>query len=164
MIPVLRNGIEELPASRALRHVGLYFDNQLSIGATTESLDRYLQGIISQVNSHLSSLKNHGLVLAEQSGENLSETAITAVSGEVVFVDDTNEIAYFKKDEPFVENLVLAGFNVGRIALDTSYGETLYSDAHFWYVLRRLGEVGLSHYMNVSATRLVLPGVYERLS
>jgi hypothetical protein len=164
MIPVLRDNIQELPASRALRNLGLYYEQQFSVGAGEKELVEHLNSNMDDIQVHIDSLRGHGFGLAQQHNEKVKTVAVTAISREVVFYGDPSQLAYLSVNAPLVENLALVNFYVGRITLDVQQDDILQTDPHLWYRFRMLGEAGTSHFMNVTSTAFVMPGVFERVN
>lgn len=164
MIPVLSGNIQELPASRAIRNLGIYYDQQLSLDTPPGVLAEHFYSNLKDVNMHIDSLRGHGFGLAQQYNEQVKTVAVTVMSTEVIFCDETSQVAYTGRTSPLTENLALVNFHIGPIVLDAQGDYTPRSESHFWYKFRRLGEVSTSHFMNVTSTVLVSPEVFERLN
>ena len=164
MIPVLNGNILELPASKALRNLGLYYDQQLSSGVSAEVLAEHFSLNLNDVNIHVDSLREHGFGLAQQYNEQVRTVAVTAISTQVIFCGERSQLAHTPRGTPFVEDLALDRFFIGPLPLDNMQSEVVFSEPHFWYELRLLGGLGTSHFMNVTSTVLVMPGVFERVN
>jgi GTP-binding protein len=173
----IERGVEHFSVLRSLHAIEqadvclLLIDaNELSV-----ALDQKIAGLIKEAGKGLvlvvskwDMLKEAPVVLTDEEMEYNKRQAkrdakkgikSTNVPDKTVVKEETKEKGTKKKILDLQSQV-----SVGRITLDVQQDDILQTDPHLWYRFRMLGEAGTSHFMNVTSTAFVMPGVFERVN